>query len=126
MTDQRRRVREVLQTVDHVEQVQAIRQVGQLFAARAFLQAHQLNSRDAGQRREGKQGHGPLPVACVLRVALTGDADFESLNSAQLTLPMDSHSGVDTQIRDVRGNGRQGCANDPREAQQRCLDVKRR
>ena len=118
------RVGEILQLLGHVQHGQTVRMIGELFAARTSLQAHETNPGNASQGREGEQGHGTLPITFVLAIALPGNTDFQTLEAAQSLLPAGSQFGVSRQIRDLRRYCGQGCAKDPRQAQQRCLDVK--
>ncbi len=122
---QRRGVQEVIQPISRVKHAQLASQFGKLLLARAFLQAHQLNPRNAGQRCKALQEHRTAAIACVLGIALPGDADLEAFDATQPLSPVCNQGGVHAEVGDHCRDVRQVRAENPRQAQERCITVER-
>ena len=99
------------------------RQVRQLGAAVANLQADKSDARHPRKRQKRRQRRGPFPVAAVGRTALPGDTDAKAADPIAAVAPGGHPRRIGIHIGNVRGDLRHVESEQLRQAHQRAPDV---
>ena len=98
----------------------------QLFHAAALLQADQMDSRQVGQGAELPDMKRALPVLAVRGLSLPNDPDPKAIQVAEPSSPVGDALRRHGEVGDVGRHRVDRRAQDPRQGQQRNVDVERR
>ena len=96
----------------------------QLLAARSFLQADQPHAGNLGERSKASQLERPLAVLAECRISLPTNSNAKAGNTFQLLTPRIDELRRREQIGNVGRNAIQRRLENPRQAEERRLDVK--
>ncbi len=120
------RVGKILQAAPRFRDRKVITSLLQLLGARPFLQAKQVDIRQAGQRLEAAQREGAGTIVDVRRTAPPGNADLEAGDAAQFPPPVLYQVRVGEKVGDRCGYVAKDRVEDAGQAQQRSLKVEGR